>query len=621
VSGPSTILCIGGGSDLHVQARLALLEFGTIREIPGGRDQTPSELEHADLLVVTAPALASDREFGWWLRERTGAALLLLHAPDATGSFADRGFDDWAVEDSAEEIRQRTAMLLAFREAWQRGKKLSLDRDSLQADLTHFGTDPSLVDERGLLTPGRVAIEHLVDVEATIRQQLAICRLMGTSYGTFLNSEEPRGLPCGDVDNSVPMGALSPYCAYLAGKGDHCLQSEFKTAHEALRTGQPVERECAGGLLLLAVPVILSFGGMKWPLYAATVAVSGTAEPEAIERAAAESGANQVILQQLMEESRFWVLNPDKVDGIRSTLTNLAETVSREVSHKYGTAYQVYHRALDEQEIHLSRELLARGHEELERTNRSLRLKNEEIYEVTQAITHDLRKPLSSLNAMISLLAKGALGDLTDAQREAVDTANEANGYMMNLVGDLLEAARLETGRKLMDMDEILLRPLVARVRRRFKYQVEAEGIRIEVEDLPETVWCDEPALEKVFMNLIGNSIAYIGDGERRIRIQGTVDGESARISVADTGMGIPDASRERVFEKFHRAQNALAIRGTGLGLGIVKAIVEAHGGNVEIESEVGAGSTISFTLPLRNPAKSTGYSANPVTPAKSIGK
>jgi len=620
VNGKATVLCIGGGSDLPAESRLALREFGPVREIPGGRDQTRTDLAEADLVVVTAPAYEQDRELGRWLRDRTDAALLLLRADETTGSYADRGFDDWAVENSAEEVRARSALLLAFRVAWQRGRELSLDANALRGELTRFDTDPALVDERGLLHPGRVAIEHLVDVAAANSQQMAVCRLMGTSYGTFLNRKEPRGLPCGDGEETAPMGALSPYCAYLAGRGDHCLKSEFAAAREALLTGKPVETECAGGLRLFAVPVILSFGGLTWPLYAATVAVSGTAEPEAVGRAATETGANPVILSHLMEESRFWILNPDKVDGIRSTLSNLAETVSREVSHKYATAYQVFHRALDEREIVLSRELLAKSHEALESTNRSLKLKNEEIFEVTQAITHDLRKPLASLKAMISLLGKGGLGKLTDSQQEAVDTASEANDYMLNLVGDLLEAARLETGRKLMDLQETLLRPLVARVRRRFRYQVEESAIQIEVEDLPESAWCDEAALEKVFMNLVGNAIAYIGENEKVIRIGGSVDGEFVHVTVADTGIGIPENSLSRVFEKFHRGENSVGTRGTGLGLGIVKAIVEAHGGTVTVESLVGKGTTVSFTLPLRNQAKREMYRANPPAPAESIG-
>jgi signal transduction histidine kinase len=239
---------------------------------------------------------------------------------------------------------------------------------------------------------------------------------------------------------------------------------------------------------------------------------------------------------------------------------------------------------------------------------------------VTQAITHDLRKPLASLKAMISLLAKGSLGDLNDSQREAVDTASEANDYMMNLVGDLLEAARLETGRKLMELEQVLLPPLVERVRRRFKYQIEAAGIRFSVENLPESIWCDEAALEKVFMNLIGNSISYIGDGTKKITVRGRMDHETLVIEVADTGLGIPETSLSRVFEKFHRGQNVLDTRGTGLGLGIVKAIVVAHGGEMEIESREAEGTRVSFSLPHKAHVDTGTYSANPALPGRSIG-
>ncbi len=614
------IICIGGGSDLHGQARLALRELGPIRELPGGRDHSRREIGDADLVVVTAPTERADRELGSWLRERTDAALLLLTPAGEASGFRDTGFDDSAPEDCTEEVRARAALLLDFRAAWRRSHELALDPAVVREDLTRFVTDPGLLDERGILPPGRVALQSLVNVKGAIRQQMAVCRLMGTSYGTFLYTEEPRGLPGTEGHETEPMGALSPYCAYLAGKGEHCLRSEHQTAREALASGQPIERECAGGLMLFAVPVVLRFAGLEWPLFAATVAVKGTATPEAIQRAAEQSGANPDILSPLMEESRFWVLNEDKVDGIRSTLKNLAETVSREVSHKYGTAYQLFHRAMDVKEIRHSRELLAESHKALETTNRSLRLKNEEIFEVTQAITHDLRKPLASLKAMISLLAKGSLGDLNDSQREAVDTASEANDYMMNLVGDLLEAARLETGRKLMELEQVLLPPLVERVRRRFKYQIEAAGIRFSVENLPESIWCDEAALEKVFMNLIGNSISYIGDGTKKITVRGRMDHETLVIEVADTGLGIPETSLSRVFEKFHRGQNVLDTRGTGLGLGIVKAIVVAHGGEMEIESREAEGTRVSFSLPHKAHVDTGTYSANPALPGRSIG-
>ena len=116
----------------------------------------------------------------------------------------------------------------------------------------------------------------------------------------------------------------------------------------------------------------------------------------------------------------------------------LAKTISHEVSHKYATAYQLFRGLLGDREIRRSNELLAESHRELEETNEQLHKKNEEIYEVTHAITHDLKKPLSSMKATLTFLKDGRLGELKETQQEAVSTSHEAMIYMQTLVEDLL---------------------------------------------------------------------------------------------------------------------------------------------------------------------------------------
>jgi len=102
-----------------------------------------------------------------------------------------------------------------------------------------------------------------------------------------------------------------------------------------------------------------------------------------------------------------------------------------------------------------------------------------------------------------------------------------------------------------------------------------------------------------VFMNLLGNAVSYIGDGpEKRISISAEPAGERVRISVLDTGIGIPEACRSTIFDKFRRGTNVSNTSGTGLGLAIVKGLVEAHGGKVELESSEGEGCRFTFDLP-----------------------
>ncbi|MHC4471653.1 MAG: sensor histidine kinase [Planctomycetota bacterium] len=526
------------------------------------------------------------------------APLLLLRetAEKIPRSLGD--FDDAALVDDEQDIRRRASLLLSFGEVWTRALELGITCEDLEAELARYGLDRRLVGPRGLSPPGRITLATVVDVEMVTRQQMAICRLMGTAHGTFRHGAEPHGL-AGESGEEARTAALSPFCAYLSAQGRRCLDSEFDAAREALITQAPVERVCKGGIPLYSVPVCLTFKGLAYPLYAATVAVGGVPGDERTARVASEYAVSPEILGQMAIESRFWVLNQDKAEEIKRTIANLAESTSRETSHKYATAYQLFLGLLKEREVRRSERLLAESHEELFETNRRLKLKNEEIYDLTQAITHDLKKPLSSMKASLGLLRGGRLGDLGEQQMLAVETGYEASGYMQSLVEDLLESARLDTGRKLMELQENPLLPLLEKIRRRLKYQLQEKEVELEFEDLPESVYADESSLEKVFMNLIGNAVNYIGEGEKEITVRAELLEDHVRLTVEDTGLGIPEDSLPYVFEKFRRGQNVAGIQGTGLGLAIVDGIVRAHGGTVTIESEVGVGTTVSLTLPF----------------------
>ncbi len=598
---PQIFLCVDPDL-LDGESRALFARHGIVREAGAGRHPDPEAVGLGDIVVVGEEAAASDPGSPARLREETGASLLLLRR-DPEGIPEGLGvYDEVGLAGDLEDLDARLRLLLNFRSCWRRAGDLGLEPEDLRRELSLFDLDPGLVEPRGLSTPCRVSIQHLVDVEAVTRQQMSICRLMGTAYATFLYAPRPEGLPGPDGGVLSPTGVLSPYCAYLSSHGQGCLDSEFACSKRTFFDLKPVEGTCAGGIRLFSVPICLSFGGITYPLCATTVAVGEVPKREVVEKIARAFEVHPEILGQMGEESRFWILNPDKADEIQATIANLAETVSREVSHKFGTAFQLFRGLLTDREIRRSEKLLAESHRALEASNRKLKLKNEEIYEVTHAITHDLRKPLSGLKSAITMLRKGYLGELDEKQFVAVDTAHEATNYMQALVDDLLEAARLETGRKLMEVEEVELAPLLERIRKRLLYQLEEKGIDLVFRNLPETLVCDGAAIEKVLMNLIGNSVSYIGDGEKRITVSGETRGGMVRITVEDTGMGIPEDAIPLMFEKFQRGRNVAGIRGTGLGLAIVKGIVEAHGGKVEVESELGRGTRMTIAIPLREP-------------------
>jgi signal transduction histidine kinase len=594
-----SILLLPADRDIPEESRAVLEERLPVQEETDSRSIPPAELNRAELIVLTQAAIEDDPSLARRLHASCGVPLLLLREREEEIPRGLEDFDDHASLRSLEELGDRTDLLLGFRRFWKRAEELGVTTDDLRGAFARYDLDSGLVGPFGLCPPGRVSLNNLVDVGAVNTQQMSICKLMGTAYGTFLHAGRPKGLPDANGEEAAPTGALSPYCAYLSAQGGRCLRSEYSVAREALRTGGAVESKCSGRILIYSVPVVLSFSGLSYPLYAASVAVGGVAGPQEIEEVAEDYGVNSEILSQMAEESRFWVLNQDKVEEIKGTITTLAETISREVSHKYATAYQLCRGLLTESEIRRSEALLAESHKKLSESNRQLLLKNEEIYNVTNAITHDLRKPLATLKATIGLMHGGRLGPVPETMGEAVDASHEATNYMQVLVDDLLEAARLDTGRKMLEMREMNLEPLVERVRKRFRILMEENGVDLVIGDLPPAVNADESAVEKVLMNLIGNSLSYIGDEEKKITVEGGSDSDYAILTVTDTGIGIPEDCLPEIFEKFRRGGNVAGIRGTGLGLAIVKGIVGAHGGTVTVESEVGVGTKVTITLPL----------------------
>jgi PAS domain S-box-containing protein len=227
-----------------------------------------------------------------------------------------------------------------------------------------------------------------------------------------------------------------------------------------------------------------------------------------------------------------------------------------------------------------------------------LRKKNGEILEFTNLITHDLRKPLTTMNIVLGLAKKNAFGTLSPDGVDAIDTGIEASHYMQEMLEDLLACARLESGTQELVIEEIRFGDLVDPVMTRMKYQIEENKITIVLPDKDINLRADRKQLTRVLMNLVGNAINYIGSGtDKFIRIGWEQTNGAPVFMVADNGIGVPEKSQKDLFAKFKRGSNVSGVQGTGLGLSIVKGIIEAHGGKIWFESEVGKGTTFYFTL------------------------
>jgi signal transduction histidine kinase len=242
---------------------------------------------------------------------------------------------------------------------------------------------------------------------------------------------------------------------------------------------------------------------------------------------------------------------------------------------------------------------------EAEQAQQLLAYQNQQLVEIDRlkdefvsSISHELRTPLTSIAGYVELLQEeeedpAKLGHLSIVGRNSE--------RLLALVSDLLFAARLQYGRLELERSPLDLRTLVTQCvdSARPRAQVAAVELILEAEDVPQTL--GEPAkLAQLLDNLVSNAIKFTPrNGHVTVRL--TDQGDMIRIEVSDTGIGIPDADRERLFERFFRAQSALErqIQGTGLGLYISKAIVDAHDGRIGVETGAGEGTTFVVELPV----------------------
>ena len=215
-------------------------------------------------------------------------------------------------------------------------------------------------------------------------------------------------------------------------------------------------------------------------------------------------------------------------------------------------------------------------------------------------VSHELRTPLSLIKGCVETLQDGARGDPAQTQR-FLQVIQKQTDRLIYLIEDLLSLSRLESGRDVLNLQTVEVAQVAQRVLEDLQSLASARAIRLH-NLLPSGLRAraDADRLEQVFFNLLENAIKYGREGGE-IWVGGKpVPHQKLELWVRDNGPGIAPEARERVFERFYRADRARAREtgGTGLGLAIVKHIVQAHGGEVWISSEVGQGATFFFVLP-----------------------
>ena len=214
-------------------------------------------------------------------------------------------------------------------------------------------------------------------------------------------------------------------------------------------------------------------------------------------------------------------------------------------------------------------------------------------------LSHELRTPLASLKALTETLQDGALDD-PPAARQFIGQIQIEVDALSQMVTELLELSRIESGRLSLDLQPASPCDLLDSASKRMQLQAERAGLSLRVEcadDLPK-VKIDSQRLEQVLVNLIHNAVKFTRAGGEVV-LQAEAGSTEVRFAVRDTGIGIPEEDVPRIFERFYRVDKSRAGSGTGLGLSIAKHIVEAHSGRIWAESIEGRGSTFYFSIPL----------------------
>ncbi len=225
--------------------------------------------------------------------------------------------------------------------------------------------------------------------------------------------------------------------------------------------------------------------------------------------------------------------------------------------------------------------------------------------EFVAVASHELRTPLTAIKNAVQLLLMEKVGELNESQKKFLIMAERNINRLINILNDLLNLSRIESGKMVLKLEELNLRSILELIYFSFKAQAEEKSIQLKINlpaELPP-VYGDREKVEQILSNLISNSLKFTPqNGEIIISAEllGANEGMVA-ISVKDTGIGIPAEHLDKIFEKFYQVEGSLqrSHGGTGLGLAITKGLVEAQKGKIFVKSEPGKGSTFTFTLPL----------------------
>jgi signal transduction histidine kinase len=253
-------------------------------------------------------------------------------------------------------------------------------------------------------------------------------------------------------------------------------------------------------------------------------------------------------------------------------------------------------------------------HEQSRQSEVTLRLLNKQLAEASRHkseflanLSHELRTPLNAILGASELLSEGLFGPLNDKQMEYTRDIHEGGAHLLSLINDVLDLSKVEAGRLDLRPSHFDLRSLVESSVAIIRERAASKSLELSVVPPPEgvIVEADQRKIKQIVYNLLSNAVKFTPENGRVV-FRAYRDGEEVVFVVEDTGPGVPEEFRERIFEEFFQVSGDQ--EGTGLGLALSKRLVELHGGRIWLESQEGQGSRFSFAIPVAR-GDSTGSS------------
>ncbi len=245
----------------------------------------------------------------------------------------------------------------------------------------------------------------------------------------------------------------------------------------------------------------------------------------------------------------------------------------------------------------------ARLFREIADKSRQLELASQHKSEFLANMSHELRTPLNAIIGFSEVLSERMFGDLNEKQEEYLKDIYSSGTHLLSLINDILDLSKIEAGRMELELTDFHLPTALDNALTRVRERAGRRGIalHLSVDDRLGQVQADERKVRQVVLNLLSNAIKFTPEGGR-IEVGAVPKDGLVEVSVSDTGVGIAPEDQETVFEEFRQVGTAAKqVEGTGLGLTLCRKFVELHGGKIWVKSQLGQGSTFTFSLPLRN--------------------